>query len=313
MRIAQAASSENGTAFGTPPNQLRTQGQLDGELNVIPFYSSNWLAVFRAKDMRIGNKIGDLAYNIVAAGDKVGYGQQTEGAYARTGLFDALNQMTVPDPAKIKTPVNCDCSSMSGACAYFAGAYYPDFRTMNTTTAPSRLMASGYFDRLEDRDLLETGRGCRRGDIYWRYGHMMVCLETDGEQITEPRMIWNCSACNMRSGAGTEYKILRTLHPNDIVSLISTAENGWKQVEIGGLYGFVSPKYVIELPKARATGNVWMRSGAGTQYDQIIVIPYGASVWWTGETKKVGLTTWYEVIYSNRRGFASGKYISPKS
>ena len=75
---------------------------------------------------------------------------------------------------------------------------------------------------------------------------MLVCLENDGEQITEPRVIKDCSACNMRTGAGTEYKILRTLHPDDIVSLISTAENGWRQVEIGGLYGFVSPKYVKE-------------------------------------------------------------------
>ena len=54
IRIAQAASSEKGTAYGSPPNQLRTgvtadkpYGNLDGELNIIPFYPSGWKAVFR--------------------------------------------------------------------------------------------------------------------------------------------------------------------------------------------------------------------------------------------------------------------------
>ena len=44
IRIAQAASSETGTKYGTAPNQRRTGvtlanpgGNLDGELNVVKF------------------------------------------------------------------------------------------------------------------------------------------------------------------------------------------------------------------------------------------------------------------------------------
>ena len=52
IRIGQASSSEINTPsnpgiFGIPPNQLRTgvtqakpEGNLDGELNIIPFYPS---------------------------------------------------------------------------------------------------------------------------------------------------------------------------------------------------------------------------------------------------------------------------------
>jgi len=310
LRIAQAASSETGTAYGTPPNQLRTPGKLDGELNVIPFYESGWKAVFRAKDPYMGDRIAELAYKIVSAGDKVGYGQQVEGTSARTGLFDALKNMTTPDPAKIPIPVNCDCSSLAGACAYFAGATNPDLRNMNTTTGPSRLIASGRFVQLTDRDLLMTGRGMKRGDIFWRPGHMMIGIDSDGEQSTEPRIIENCSACNLRSGPSTDYKSIGILHPGDIVTLISTASTGWGQVKTHKGIGFVSPKFLEELPRGKATGNVWMREDAGTQYDTIIVIPCGAYPWLTGMKKKVGLTTWYEVIYSSKQGWASGKYIS---
>ena len=58
-----------------------------------------------------------------------------------------------------------------------------------------------------------------------------------------------------------------------------------------------------------ATGNVWLRKGAGTEYNKIIVIPQGAKPYATGKTKKVNLTTWYECIYAGREGWASGKYL----
>ena len=318
IRLAQAASSETGTAYGTPPNQLRTgvtaskpEGNLDGELNVIPFYSGGWQAVFRAKDTAIANRIAELAYQIVANGSKVGYGQQVEGGnVSRTGLFDALNNMAKVNPWDIPFPVNCDCSSLVGACAFFAGANNPDLRNMNTTTGPSRLIASGCFVQLTDRDLLMTARGAKRGDLFWRPGHMMICLDSDGEQPTEPRIIENCSACNLRSGPSTDYKSIGILHPGDIVTLISTASTGWGQVKSKKGIGFVSPKFLGELPMGKATGNVWMRENAGTQYKEILVIPQNAEVYLTGEWQMVGFRKWYEVIYSGKKGWSSSLYLS---
>ena len=319
IRLAQAASSETGTAYGTPPNQLRTgvtaskpEGNLDGELNVIPFYSGGWQAVFRAKDTAIANRIAELAYQIVANGSKVGYGQQVEGGnISRTGLFDALNNMAKVNPWDIPFPVNCDCSSLVGACVYFSGVYEPALRTMNTTKEPNILAGTGAFVQLTDKTLLESACGCKRGDIYFRYGHTAICMDTDITQETTPAIIANCSACNMRDGSSTDYKVIQVLHPGNIVNVISTASNGWKQIEIGGVYGFVSYKYVTDLPKAITTGNVWQREKAGTDGKQIQVIPYKAICYLTGNTAKVGSTTWYDCIYCGKRGWASGKYVKP--
>lgn len=314
IMIAQASSSETGTEYGTPPNQLRTAGKLDGELNVIPFYPFGFEAVFRAKDGKIAWKIADLAYRIVSNGAKVGYGQQTEGVNARTGLFDALFAMAVPEPEKIISPVNCDCSSFAGACAYFAGVYSLDLRTMNTTTAPARLMNSGYFARLEDESLLNAAVGCKAGDIFWKHGHMLICLDTNDIQETEPMRVWNCSACHLRTGPSKYDSHIEYMHPGDIVAVISRTENGWSHVSTEFGEGYVSNKYLVKLPRATVVnGNVWMRSVAGVikPETEILVISSGERPWLTGETKKIGSTTWYQCIYAGRTGWASGKYLIP--
>ena len=320
IRLAQAASSETGGSYGTPPNQLRTgvtankpQGNLDGELNVIPFYSGGWKAVLRAKDTEIADLIADLAYQIVANGSKVGYGQQLDGGSARTGLFDALAKMEIPNPWAISYPVNCDCSSLVGACVYFAGIEEDGLRTMNTSKEPGLLTGTGEFVWLDDTDLLTAACGVKRGDIYWKPGHTAIAIDSDEKQETTPAKIDNCSACNMRTGPSTAYPVIQVLHPGDLVNIISTATSGWKQIEIGGVYGFVSPKYIKVLPNGEATGNVWMRTKAGdtSEKTRIMVIPYKAVAGLTGNTTKVGLTTWYDVIYCNKRGWASGKYIKP--
>lgn len=324
IRIAQAASSEihtkaNPGLYGTPPNQLRTgvtaskpEGNLDGELNVIPFYGSNWRSVFRCTDAKIAEKIAQNAYDMVANGSAIGYSQEVEGKYPRTGVFDALFSATDHNPRSIKALVNCDCSAMVGACVYFAGVYNPRLRVMNTTSEPRVLMDTGAFVEITDNVLLETATGCKRGDIFWRPGHTMVCLDSSEEQETIPKRIDYCSACNMRTGPSTDYSIIRTLHPGDIVTQISVSENGWNQVSAFGQIGFVSPKFIADLPTAYASGNVWMRKDAGKNYDGIIVIPLGAEVYLTGNTKKVLLTTWYECIYANKQGYASGMYIKPR-
>ena len=310
IRIAQAASSENGTAYGTPPNQLRTRGHLDGELNVNQWYPYDWVAVFRPIDDRIADRIADLAYRIVAAGKKVGYGQQLEGYCSRYGLFDALSPMTNPDPQKIKTPVNCDCGQLVATCVYCAGVYEPNLRLLNTSKEHDLLMGTGAFIKVTNPELLKTGRGCRRGDIFWKWGHTLVCLDTDPDQaMMEPRVIGNCFACNLRDGGSTDWPSKGVLHSGDRVWLISEAATGWKQVKSDIGIGFVSPKYVCEYPRVKTTGNVWMREGPGTDQKQIMVIPYNTSVWITGEKKKIGVRDWYEVIFSGKVGWASSLYL----
>ena len=314
MRIAQAASSEYFSAWGEPPNQRRTGvtkdnpgGNLDGELNIVKFYGP-WEMVFRPNNTVLAEKIAKFMEEAVKNGSYIGYGQNN-GKYPRTGVFDALKTSGHSNPKEIKTLCNCDCSSLVGAAVYFAGVKQTALRDMWTGSMRSVLKSTGYFTELTDQTLLQSGQGIKRGDILWKTGHTAVALDTDPKQETVPAVIWNCSACNMRSGPGTNNKILKTLHPGDIVTLVSTASNGWGQIKVGSTYGFVSPLYYKTLPQMTATGNVWLRKGAGTTSDKVIVIPQGAKPYVTGETKKVLLTTWYRAVYAGKNGWASGKYL----
>lgn len=308
IRIAQAASSEYGTAWGEPPNQRRTGGKLDGELNVVPFATNGWTLVFRPLEHPIAEKIAKIMERAVMNGDHIGYGQNN-GQYPRTGVFDALMKMGVPDPMEIKTLVNCDCSSLVGAACYFAGVYMPELRNMYTGNQRDILRRSGQFVELDDKTLLQSAQGIKRGDILWKNGHTAVALDTDETQATVPCRTANCVTCNLRTGPGTDYAIIKELPGGKRMEMVSRSTNGWAQVKVDGKYGFVSPKYYEILPAVTASADVWLRKDAGKDAAQIVVIPKGATVYLTGATKKVGATPWRECIYIGREGFASGKYI----
>lgn len=317
IRIAQAASSEYFNKWGEPPNQRRTgvtkakpEGNLDGELNVVAFGNSGWTSVFRPVDEKTADKIAWIMERAVMNGSFIGYGQNN-GAYPRTGVFDALMNMAAPDPFAIRVLCNCDCSSLVGAACYYAGVYNPAFRNMNTSTERMQLLQTGQFIELKDKELLQSAKGVRRGDIYWKNGHTCVALDTDTTLTTIPCKVANCVTCNLRTGPGTENKIIKELPAGKRIDLISTASNGWGQVKVDGVIGYVSPKYFIELPVTRAKGDCWLRKDAGTDYKGLIVIPKNARVYLNGDMKKVGLTPWYGVVYADREGFASGKYIKP--
>ena len=318
IRMAQAASSENPSApkWGVPPNQRRTGatasnpgGNMDGELCVVPFYGP-WEIVFRPSNSNLAEHIATFMEQAVRNGAYIGYGQNN-GQHPRTGVFDALVKLKATDPMKIKTLVNCDCSSLVGAAVYFSGVKMNALRTMYTGTQRDIFRTCGEFTELTDKTLLQSAVGIKRGDILLKAGHTAVCLDTDPRQETTPTVIYNCSACNLRSGPGTENGVLKTLHPGDIVQLVSRASNGWGQVRVGSVFGYVSPKYYKTLATAKATGNLWLRKIAGkiTTATEIIVIPEGATAYITGETKKVGLQKWYRAFYADREGWASGKYL----
>lgn len=315
IRIAQAASSEYFTAWGEPPNQRRTGatkenpgGNMDGELNVVPFYGP-WEKVFRPVNSVIADRIAYLAEETVRNGAYGGYGQNN-GKYPRTGLFDIMLKQTKPEPMQIKTLFNVDCSSMSGACVYHAGVQDKRLRDMWTGSAREILLSTGEFVEITDKTLIQSAVGIKRGDILWKTGHMAICLDSDSEQESVPVKVWYCTACNLRTGpSALDYRV-KVLHPGDIVEWISTADNGWLQVKAGNDYGYISPKYYKRLDTLRCTFPTWLRTDCVIEEaTEIIVIPEGATAYITGETKKIVARTWYKSIYAGREGWASGKYL----
>ena len=320
LHLAQASSSEYHSAYGTPPNQLRTKGKLDGELNIVGFYGG-WKMVFRAKNPDVAERIAYMIEGAVMNGDHIGYGQASlasdGGKYPREGVFDALFQMSNPDTRKINTLCNCDCSSLVGACVYGASPalYMPELRTMWTGTEEQILMRSGEFIELTDPMLLELGTGLKRGDILLKDGHTAVAVDSDGHRDTFPVIIDSCYKSRIRSGPGVDFDTLEIVTVGDILEAEGTAYDidafPWYRVRCGMLVGYTSGAYARPLKAGSCTGDTWLRTDAGTGAAKVIVIPKGAAPYLTGRQKRVLLRTWYEVIYGGHRGYASGLYIKP--
>ncbi len=323
LRLAQASSSENFSEYGTPPNQRRTPGKLDGELNVVNFYGG-WQYVFRAKNENKAEQIADFVLGAVENAEYIGYGQDSlksdGGKYPRTSLFDTLFKMPYPNPRKVRKLCNCDCSALLGDALYFA-AYIrnPAFRTMWTGTERQMIMETGEFIELTDPLLLEIGTGLKRGDILLWFnpatgkGHTAVAIDSDDHHDTFPVMIDNCSKSRIRSGPGVEYETMLVVNKGEIFDAEGTALDSdgfpWYRVHFTEIYdyiGYTSSAYATPLPQGKCTNDTWLRKSAGTSGKQIIVIPKGAKPYFTGKKKKVGIRTWYECVYGGHQGWASG-------
>ena len=180
IRIAQASSSENFSKYGNAPNQRRTgasrtkpEGNLDGELNVVPWYGG-WEAVYRAIDAEVSERIATIAYRAVANGNYIGYSWS-----GNTQVFDALKAKGTTDPMDIDTLVNCDCATLVGAAVYYSGIHDDGLRAMTTWREDEILMRTNAFVKLTDKEMLDKGKGIRRGDIVLKSGHTAVVLDSD--------------------------------------------------------------------------------------------------------------------------------------
>lgn len=315
LRLAQASSSEFYTEWGEPPNQRRTGttvqnpgGNMDGELNVLQFYGG-WKWCFRAKDGDIAERIAWLSERAVMNGAHIGYGQNN-GRYPRTGLFDELKKQANPDPMAIEAKVNCDCTSKAGACVYFAGVKDMRLRDMWSGTEREILLSTGQFVEITDPLLLSIGTGLRRGDILLKPGHTAIAIDSDDHLDTVPYRISDCSACNIRTGPGKDYPIIKAVEVGTIVQVVATAANGWKRIVLPDGFGYVSGKYCKwPLADTKATGDCWLRKEPGKNGDPIIVIQKGETVYLTGEHKRVGTRIWNECIYATHQGWASSLYV----
>lgn len=180
IRIAQASSSETFTKYGKAPNQRRTGvtvskpgGNMDGELNVVNF-SGGWGCVYRPKDSSVAEFMATFMVSAVSNGSHIGYSQDA----SRVGVFDECKKMTLPNPARITKLVNCDCATLVGAAIYFAGIKLDSLRKLCTWEMEDVLMKSGQFTKLTDKDLLQSAKGIKRGDVLWRTGHTAVAIDS---------------------------------------------------------------------------------------------------------------------------------------
>ncbi len=120
-------------------------------------------------------------------------------------------------------------------------------------------------------------------------------------------------ALNLRINASTSAAVVTVMPDGAVVSLLGQTSNGFSKVSYNGSTGWA---YSIYLSSGGDTGNgqfatvfdgeLNLRSGAGTGYGVITVLPDGARVELTGSASN-GFT---QVIYQGVTGWASSQWLT---
>lgn len=116
---------------------------------------------------------------------------------------------------------------------------------------------------------------------------------------------------NMRTGPSTSYSIIRVIPNGAEVKVLSTA-NGWARVVYGGSEGYSSLSYLklksTSPPTSTdvrvTTEELNLRSGPGTNYSIIAVMPAGSKV-----TVLSVSGSWAKVVYGSKEGYAHTGYL----
>lgn len=112
---------------------------------------------------------------------------------------------------------------------------------------------------------------------------------------------------NLRSGPGTNYPVLALMPTGASLTITGALTNGYYPVSYNGTAGYAAAEFiqVLSTQTALATARLNLRSGPGTSFAVLLVIPNGASVTITGSAQN----GFYPVTYNGTSGFASASYL----
>ena len=114
---------------------------------------------------------------------------------------------------------------------------------------------------------------------------------------------------NLRTGPGTGYEVILVMPEGASISITGSRSNGYYPIRYQGTNGWASADYIdtdAPLGIAYTTDSLNLRSGPGTKYDVIDVMPAGASLKITGSYSK----GFYPVRYQGVKGWASADYLT---
>lgn len=125
------------------------------------------------------------------------------------------------------------------------------------------------------------------------------------------------TSLNLRAGPSLTERVLTVMPAGTTVSLTGNAQSGFYPVSYNGVSGWASADYLRQATDvdsdpnagtgtAQTTAWVNFRSGPGTSYGIISVIPSGASIALTGESSNGFLG----IIYSGLSGWVHSDYVT---
>lgn len=296
-KIIHARLNENGEVmYGIPGDQTTK------EVVKQDFYDDLWRTVYRAKERSIANHMVKGAEQI-AANDHFGYGQDDR----YTGFEESKKVNFQFD--KVTTPCDFDCSSMIMTLIVSTGINVPkSFYTWNMDTP---MMQTGYFDKIP----YTKGMHLESGDILLKTGHVVLVAEGTDEDY--PSWVGECYGIDFapvyKEDKETEERCSwPTLGTGNLFEVIGETEKHYK-IRIANVHiGYIRKEYVLRktpLKTLNVTGDVYVRVNAGTNYKAIGVLKKGESVTICDTKKAANGADWYFVIFGNRYGFSSARYI----
>lgn len=114
----------------------------------------------------------------------------------------------------------------------------------------------------------------------------------------------------LRSSRNTDSSVVTNLNQGDSFQ-ITSAKDGWYGLTFNGEDGFVKAAYVSTTDTISsgyvqvASDSLKLRTGAGTSYKQLSVVPYGTLL-----NVKDSIGSWYQVKYKGTTGYVCGDYLS---
>ena len=117
---------------------------------------------------------------------------------------------------------------------------------------------------------------------------------------------------NLRAGAGTNHRVIRTLSTGQNLTILSES-NGWMRVRVGNEEGFVSAEWIRIVNgggttptnrQGQTTTRLNLRAGAGTNHRVIRTLPTGQNLTILSESNG-----WMRVRVGNEEGFVSSEWV----
>lgn len=172
IKIGHASISENGDSGRN--GKSKAGNQTGKELCFRSWYSKNWKFVLRCRDSSIADKMAKACEDAVS-NPNIGYDQ------SQRNTLNTQAKLVGYELSRIKTPCECDCSSLMAVCAQAAGISitYSSGNAPTTSTMERAFSATGMFDVLRDDTYTKTDAYLKRGDILVAPGsHTVMALES---------------------------------------------------------------------------------------------------------------------------------------
>jgi uncharacterized protein YraI len=134
-------------------------------------------------------------------------------------------------------------------------------------------------------------------------------LRTPGAYVSAAAVMTTTASLNLRSGPGTSYSVLLVIPNGATVNTTGSTQNGFSQLTYNGTTGWGATQYLTGGSTITTAtvfdGSLNLRSGPGTTYSVITVMPDGATVTITGALNN----GFYPVTYGSTAGYASAQYL----